>query len=97
MTPELAPTLSLAVSVVFALISAGLLMAFVRLALGPTLPDRVLALEYIAMLAVSLTALYAIASEKPVFLEAAIALALISFLGTIAFSRYVEKAEDVSD
>ena len=43
------------------------------------------------LLAAGTTAIYAIASGQPVFLDVATILALISFLGTVAFARYVEK------
>ncbi len=64
--------------------------AFVRVVVGPSMPDRVLALDLIGLLSVSLIGLYAIASGESLFLDAAIALALISFLGTVAFSRFIE-------
>jgi multicomponent Na+:H+ antiporter subunit F len=45
----------------------------------------------IAMLAVAFTAMYAIATGQPVLLEAATVVALITFLGTVAFARYLER------
>jgi multicomponent Na+:H+ antiporter subunit F len=66
-------------------------LAFIRLARGPSLADRVVALDLIAFLAVGFVATYTVASGQPAFLEAATALALIAFLGTIAFARYVQQ------
>lgn len=74
-----------------AMLSVALLLAFVRLVRGPSLPDRVVALDLISILAASVTAVYAIAAEQAVFLDVAIILALIAFLGTVAFARYIEK------
>jgi multicomponent Na+:H+ antiporter subunit F len=74
----------------FATAMVALVGAALRVVLGPTLPDRVLALDLIGLLSVSVIALYTIASEQPLYLDAAIALALISFLGTVAFSRFIE-------
>jgi multicomponent Na+:H+ antiporter subunit F len=74
----------------FAGITLAIVAAFVRVVVGPSLADRVLALDLIGLLSVSLIALYAIASGQSLFLDAAIALALISFLGTVAFSRFIE-------
>jgi multicomponent Na+:H+ antiporter subunit F len=68
-----------------------MLLALIRLVLGPSIPDRVVALDLIAGLATGLIAVYAIHTDQPVFLRAAIVLALLSFLGTIAFAYYVEK------
>jgi multicomponent Na+:H+ antiporter subunit F len=78
-------------AIALAMLSVALLLAFVRLARGPSLPDRVIALDLISILAAAIAATYAIAAEKAVFLDVAIVLALISFLGTVAFARYVER------
>ncbi|MCS6816951.1 MAG: cation:proton antiporter [Blastocatellia bacterium] len=82
---DAAPSLALGILV------AALFLAFVRLLRGPTLPDRVVALDLLSTLCVGLSAVYAIAAQNPVFLDVATLLALISFLGTIAFAQYVRK------
>ena len=74
------------------MLSLALLLAFVRLAMGPSVADRVVALDLIGVLSVGIIILYSVATELPVFLDAAIALALVSFAGTIAFARYVERS-----
>jgi multicomponent Na+:H+ antiporter subunit F len=82
--------LQLAAYIGFGAVTLGMCAALVRVVIGPTLPDRVLALDLIGLLSVSLIALYAIASGQSLYLDAAIALALISFLGTVAFARFIE-------
>jgi multicomponent Na+:H+ antiporter subunit F len=77
--------------VVFVMIGVALLLVFVRLARGPSLSDRVIALDLIAVLAVSLIAMVAFEADQPIFLDAAIVLALVAFLGTVAFARYLER------
>lgn len=67
------------------------ILSFIRLVKGPTVPDRVVALDLIAALAVGVIALYAIASERAVYIDAAITLALIAFVSTVAFARYLIK------
>jgi multicomponent Na+:H+ antiporter subunit F len=67
----------------------GLGLAFVRLAIGPSGADRVVALDMLAILMVGFAALFAMESGEPSFLDIAIALALVSFLGTVALARYV--------
>jgi multicomponent Na+:H+ antiporter subunit F len=79
------------VTLVFAMLSAGLILSFVRLARGPTLPDRVVALEVIATLVVGFTAVYAVTTGDAVFLDVAVVLALVAFIGAIAFASYLEK------
>jgi multicomponent Na+:H+ antiporter subunit F len=68
-----------------------LFLAFIRLVRGPTLPDRVVALDLMTILAVAIITLYALATNERILLDTAIVLALISFLGTVAFARYVER------
>ncbi len=78
-------------NVVYAMLSAALFLAFVRLARGPSLPDRVVALDLTAVIAVGIIAAYAIDVRQRAFLDAALVVALIGFLGTVAFARYVER------
>jgi multicomponent Na+:H+ antiporter subunit F len=78
-------------TVVFAMLVAALFFSFIRLVRGPSLPDRVVALDLIAVIAVGMITVYAIDLEQPVFLDAAIVVALIAFLGTVAFAQYVER------
>jgi multicomponent Na+:H+ antiporter subunit F len=77
--------------VVFVMIGVAVLLVFVRLVRVPSLSDRVIALDLIAVLAVGLIAMVAFEADQPVFLDAAIALALVAFLGTVAFARYLER------
>ncbi len=81
----------LVVYVAFPLLTIAVILAFVRLVRGPTLPDRVVALDLIATLMIGIIAIYAIATDEPVLLDLAIVLALISFLGTVAFAHYIER------
>ena len=82
---------SLAIYVSFPLLTVTVILAFMRLVRGPTLPDRVVALDLIATLMIGIIAVYAIATDEPVFLDPALVLALISFLGTVAFASYIER------
>lgn len=79
------------ITIGFGLLSAAFFLAFIRLARGPSLPDRVVALDLLASLSVGWIALYAIATNQPIFLDVAIVLALISFLGTVGFAYYIAK------
>ena len=84
-------TLSTALLVVFAMLVLALFLAFARLIRGPSLPDRVVALDLISILAVGMMATHAVSSGQAVYLDVTIVVALISFLGTVAFARYIEK------
>lgn len=80
------------VSIAFALILVAMALAFIRLALGPSLADRVVALDLITVLAVSFAALIGLAFDERAFLDVALALALVAFLATVAFARYAEQS-----
>jgi multicomponent Na+:H+ antiporter subunit F len=76
---------------VVALVGLAILLVVVRLLRGPTLPDRVVALDMIGTLAAGAIAVYAVRENEPVFLFAAVVLALVMFVGTVAFAFYLEK------
>lgn len=83
--------LDYAVSGGFFILSAALLLALVRLLKGPSLPDRVVALELIASITVGVIGLYAIRSGKDAYIDVTMVLALTAFLAAIGFARYLEK------
>ncbi len=77
--------------IIFTMLTIAFFLAFYRLLRGPTLPDRVVALDLIAAITVGFIAVYAIDTDQRVFLDAAIVVALITFLGTVAFAQYLER------
>ena len=85
------PILAWAVDIAFALLMLAMVLAFLRLARGPSLPDRVVALDLMTVLAVGFSALFAISADEPAFLDVAIALALVAFLATVALARFAER------
>ena len=93
MTLALETLLELALSGSYALLVFGIGCAFARLARGPSLPDRVVALDYTAILTVGFAALYAIEADEPAFIDVAVVLALAAFLATVAFARFAEARE----
>jgi multicomponent Na+:H+ antiporter subunit F len=87
----LAEPLATMVTATLIVLSVAMLLTFVRLVLGPSLPDRVIALDIMATQAVGMIAVYDIAMHEPIFLRVATVVALITFLGTVAFAHYVER------
>ncbi|MCP1676663.1 multicomponent Na+:H+ antiporter subunit F [Natronocella acetinitrilica] len=79
------------ITLTFLLLSAAIILAFVRLAQGPSLPDRVVALELIAVITVAFIVTYAIAWDRPQFLDVALVLALTGFMAAVGFARYLER------
>ena len=71
-------------------IFAGLiLVTMVRLLLGPTVPDRVVALDTINTLTVASMIVLAVAYRQTIFVDVAIVYALLSFVGTLYIAKYV--------
>lgn len=80
-----------ALYVIMPILALAVVMVFVRLVHGPSLPDRVVAIDLMNTLGIGIIASYAIATGQAAFLDVAIAMALISFLGTVAFAYYIER------
>jgi multicomponent Na+:H+ antiporter subunit F len=80
------------VNITLIILGISLIIALIRLLRGPSLPDRVISLDLIAYITIGMIATYSIFSNKPALLDAATVLALIAFLGTTAFARYVQNA-----
>jgi multicomponent Na+:H+ antiporter subunit F len=77
----------------FALMTLGvaLLLAVVRLVRGPTLPDRIVAMDLVGVLVIGLIVVFAASTDVRATLDAAIVIALIGFVGTVAYATYVQR------
>ncbi len=77
--------------VILPILAISVLLIFIRLFKGPTVADRVIALDLLITTGVGMITVYSISVEQSVFIDVAMILALIAFLGTIAFSFYLRK------
>lgn len=75
--------------VALVLLGLALLVSVVRIVIGPSLGDRVLALDLMTVIAMGFVGAIAIRTGQMLYLDIAIALALLGFLATIALARYV--------
>lgn len=91
MTELLATPIEASASAALAVLSLAVCLCFVRLAIGPTLPDRVVALDMIGTLLVGMFVLSGIVDRHPEAVRVATVLALINFLATVAFATYVRR------
>ena len=85
--------LSLVSYITLVTLGMALLMAFIRIVRGPTLPDRIVGMDLFGVLVVGLIVVLAAASGARAALDAAIVIALIGFVGTVAYATYVERGE----
>ncbi|MDW0118011.1 Na(+)/H(+) antiporter subunit F1 [Sporosarcina thermotolerans] len=73
------------------LFSITISIAIIRIVLGPSMPDRVLALDMIGVNLIATIAVVSIILKTKAFLEVILILGILSFIGTIAFSRAIER------
>jgi len=87
MTPE--TLVSGATLIASVILSAAFLATVYRVVIGPTLPDRVIALDMLVGIAIGFLAVIAIRTGFDLYVDIAIALCLVGFLATVAFARFI--------
>ena len=85
--------LKTAVTIAFICITAALLLNFYRLLRGPSMPDRILALDTMYINTTALLVLFGIHLGLTVFFEAALLIALMGFVGTVALCKYLLRGD----
>ncbi|MDI5935531.1 monovalent cation/H+ antiporter complex subunit F [Halomonas sp. M4R5S39] len=83
--------MSIVILLSLVVMSLALCLAFVRLFRGPSLPDRVVALELFSSMIVGIIGVVAIATDVPSLLDVAIVMALMAFMAAIGFARFLER------
>ncbi|WP_408607577.1 MULTISPECIES: monovalent cation/H+ antiporter complex subunit F [Halomonadaceae] len=73
------------------MLALAMLMAAIRLGKGPSLPDRVVAIELISSMVVGIIGVHALDTGVLSFLDVAIVVALVAFLASIGFARFIER------
>jgi multicomponent Na+:H+ antiporter subunit F len=84
-----AELLSIVTMVSLIILGLALLISVVRVVIGPTMADRVLALDLLTVVAMGFVGAIAIRTGLTLYLDIALGLALLGFLATIAFARYM--------
>ena len=74
-----------------AILAAGMFFAFVRLAKGPSLADRVVAMDALATMAIGALVIVSVVTGQALLLDIALAMALVVFIGTIAVAMTIER------
>jgi multicomponent Na+:H+ antiporter subunit F len=77
--------------VILPVLTLSVVLVFIRFLKGPGVVDRVIALDLLITIGLAIIAVYSIINNQSTFLDIAMILALIAFLGTVAFSYYLEK------
>jgi len=84
-----ASVVSAGAMVALGILSVAFLLTVYRVVAGPTLPDRVLALDMLVAIAIGFIAVIAIKTEFTLYIDIAISLGLVGFLATVAFARFI--------
>lgn len=81
--------LDVAIQISLALLCLAFLLTVVRTVLGPTLPDRVLALDMLVATVIGFIAVIGVATDFYLYIDIAITLGLVGFLATVALARFI--------
>jgi multicomponent K+:H+ antiporter subunit F len=84
-----------ALSIALACVALAVLLNLFRLLRGPTAPDRILALDTMVINAIAFIILFGIREKSPVYFEAALLLAMVGFVGTVAYARFLLRGDIV--
>ncbi|MGC9385589.1 MAG: K+/H+ antiporter subunit F [Hydrogenovibrio sp.] len=85
--------LEMVLKIAFVLVSLALILSFYRLVRGPSLPDRILALDTLNINAIAILILFGIFHDSPLYFEAALLIAVMGFVGTVALSKYLLRGD----
>ncbi|WP_313950500.1 K+/H+ antiporter subunit F [Accumulibacter sp.] len=88
--------LNAAIEIAFVLIGAALALNLYRLLRGPDTTDRILALDTIGINSIALLVLYGISNASTAYFEAALLIALLGFVGTVALCKFLLRG-DISE
>ena len=81
----------MSIAAALTMLALAAILTFIRLVRGPTLPDRVIAIDLIGALVVCLLVVLAASTGQKAFLDVAIVMALISFVATVGYARFIER------
>jgi multicomponent K+:H+ antiporter subunit F len=87
--------LSLALDISLGMLALSMSLCFLRLAAGPTLPDRILALDTLYVNAIAFLVIFGLRMDDAVYFEAALLIAMFGFVGTVALAKYLMRGDIV--
>jgi multicomponent K+:H+ antiporter subunit F len=85
--------LEMVLPLAFSMLGLSILLSFIRLLKGPDMPDRILALDTLYINAIALVVLLGLQLNSALYFEAALLIAVMGFVGTIALSKYLLRGD----
>ncbi|MDR2872473.1 MAG: K+/H+ antiporter subunit F [Xanthomonadaceae bacterium] len=83
------------ITIAMHLVGLAMLLSLYRLLRGPTVPDRILALDTLFVSAIAQLMLFGMHRDTPIYFEAALVIAMLSFVGTVVLSKYAIRRDIV--
>lgn len=80
--------------IAFAMLLTALVLSFIRLMRGPSVNDRIAAMDVIAIVVMAFVLVYSILINNSIYFDIPIIISLISFIGTVAVSTYLKHRYD---
>lgn len=85
--------LNMAMAITFVALAVGQVMSMVRLVLGPTSGDRILALDTMVINALGLVIVLGIHQGVQIYFEVALLIAMLGFVSTVALARFILRGD----
>jgi multicomponent Na+:H+ antiporter subunit F len=79
---------SLTISLI--IMSLSVVVCFIRVIIGPTMPDRIVALDTIGITMIGIIGIVMIIQNTLAYAEVILVIAILAFIGTVAFSKFIE-------
>lgn len=87
--------LIITVDIALAIVAISVAFCFYRVAVGPTIPDKVVALDTIAVNMIAIITLYSVKQNTLLFLDAVLVIAILGFLATVVMAKYLQRGDIV--
>ncbi|GAE33325.1 Na(+)/H(+) antiporter subunit F1 [Halalkalibacter akibai] len=78
-------------TIVLVVMSISLLVCFIRTVIGPTMPDRIVALDSLGINLIGFIGILMIVQETIAYSEVVLVISILAFIGTIALSKFIER------
>lgn len=85
--------LTTAIQIAFFMVGLALFFNFYRLIKGPSIPDRILALDTLYINSIAILILFGLYQQSALYFEAALLIAVMGFVGTVALSKYLLRGD----
>ena len=79
--------------VAFSMVAIALLLNLYRLLVGPSMPDRILALDTLSINSITILIMLSLYLDNVLYFEAALLIAVMGFVGTVALSKYILRGD----